>query len=306
MIRRLEVQSDLLFTKLPALNIPLPKLETKNASHKTKIYVLPSDDEIERCLERANVRDIRSAIDDASSFGIHVDPSDIQTTSIPVSKLNSDIDTENYNSDDEDELEKDDLQNQDDNDQDVSFHREVEEILKANEESTKETSYVTMVDHTGVMKSVRKSTVVWLMSEGGRKISSDRLKRVQETTQALNQSLPDAAPLDTESKIKCMVQRKNHIKIGEWCFFKYEGMKNSRPVDTDIICLGLILAFKYVNGKSEREKSYKGEVVYLDDESIENTEALASWYQINDTARFVPVETENHRFLKIKYTLHLL
>lgn len=134
MIGRLEVQSDLLYTKLPALGIPLPKLESKNASQKTKIYALPSDDEIERCIERAK----RSAMDDASNFGIHTDQSDIQAPAIPIAKLNSDIDIEN-NSDDENDLDES-HQNEDDDDQSVSFHHEVEEMLDSKEESI----YVTM------------------------------------------------------------------------------------------------------------------------------------------------------------------
>lgn len=141
------------------------------------------------------------------------------------------------------------------------------------------------------------------MSDGSKKISSDRLRRVQETTQTsdtFKHSLQGSAIVDTENLTECMVTKTNRVKVGEWCFFKYEGINNSEMVGKDVICIGLILAFKYVNGRSEKEKWYKGDIVYLDNEAVNNLEALASWYQINDSARFVSVENENHGFLNIK------
>lgn len=99
MIGRLEVQNDLLYTKLPSLDIQLPRLESKEASLRNKIYALPADEDIERCLERAK----RSSINDALKFGISVDSTEIETSVIPVAKLNSLIEMSDDLADDSDD-----------------------------------------------------------------------------------------------------------------------------------------------------------------------------------------------------------
>lgn len=98
----------------------------------------------------------------------------------------------------------------------------------------------------------------------------------------------------------CKVVATKCISVGEWCFFKYNGTNNPGIDDNQIICLGVILAFKFTHGKSEKEKCFKGNTVSLGDfNSPNDLEALSSWYQINDTARFIPTEKENHRFLSL-------
>lgn len=81
MIRRYEVQNEIAYTKLSKLNIKLPKLEKCRSS--TKIYELPTEDEITQCLKRAK----RFALDDADNFKMHIDPKDIDTCDIPFPKL---------------------------------------------------------------------------------------------------------------------------------------------------------------------------------------------------------------------------
>lgn len=78
MVRRLEVQNDIMYTKLPNVNLPKvtkPRLQTK-------VYALPSEEEIDRCLKRAK----RFALDDAAQFGMQINSDDIDTCDSVIPK----------------------------------------------------------------------------------------------------------------------------------------------------------------------------------------------------------------------------
>lgn len=99
MVKRIEVQNEILYSKLPQ-DIRLPKLERKRQT--TKIYALPTEEEINECIERAK----RFALKDATQFGMHVDSDDIDICEISIPKR---LKTKNeiYNSEDESEEEDD-------------------------------------------------------------------------------------------------------------------------------------------------------------------------------------------------------
>ncbi|XP_031620752.1 uncharacterized protein LOC116339177 [Contarinia nasturtii] len=299
MIGRLEVQNDLLYTKLSALNIPLPKLESKATMAKTKIYDLPSDSDIERSLERAK----RSAIDDASKFGIIIDPVKIKVPGVRISRNFHDVELNDYGSDDEDEeveYEVEVNENVNDNgqhnrlDDDEEEEQQQEEQIVQDDDNQR--AYVAIIDNSGQKKHIRKSTIVWSLSDGAKKISSDRLVRVQQATNAIqfyqNRNLENS--LNSNDKI-CVSQ---YITIGDWCFFKYKGTSD----ENELICIGSILGFRLANGNSEKEKIYKGDLVDLaKTPSLKNNlQLLSSWYFVNDNARLVPVKSENHSFLHME------
>lgn len=102
MTRRLEVQNDILYNKLP--NVKLPKLE--KSKKKTKIYALPSEDEIIQCLNRAK----RFAIENASKFGMYVDTNEIDEHELTISKrlINEEDDVVDENDDIESNIEYND------------------------------------------------------------------------------------------------------------------------------------------------------------------------------------------------------
>lgn len=64
---------------------------------------------------------------------------------------------------------------------------------------------------------MRKSEYVWHLTEGTKKISSDRTIRVQDTSRdtQVQRDIHDSTSLSKKS-----VNVFHHIKIGDWCFFK--------------------------------------------------------------------------------------
>lgn len=281
MTRRYEVQNDIIYNKLP--NIKLPKLE--RSKQTTKIYSLPSEDEIVNCLNRAK----RFALEDALRFGININQHEIDecNSNIPKNLVNEELDEEV--SDEEDDIDL--LENVDVE----SLCPDEDDLELVENEETLPHWCLKIKDHRNPNKevSMRKSTFVWNLTEGTKRISGDRLIRVQ------NSSF-EYATKSSQCESSTVLKKVNviqSIRIGDWCFFKHD-------TDDNKICIGLVLAFKFVHGKNAKEKRYNGDFVDLKEykEKMPNNKrvaALSSWYFINGRGHLIPVKNENHFFIEI-------
>lgn len=284
MIRRIECQNDILYNKLANLNIELPKLKSKSSEEKTKMYPLPSNEEIEESLERAK----RKAIFDAAKFEMHVDEADIDTWELP--NKNVDVDDLSYEEDEFNENEEiiyyDNDENASENDDDFE-----DDNACLMDESDESKNWVIVVEN-GVEKSIRKGTLVWLLSESREKLSKDRLTRVQASKTS---TIVDQNQRSEKFNEQIVIQSK-YINLFEWCVFKTDGEENPG------ICFGLLLTFVYAEGKREIDKRFKYDTVNLEERPYlaEQVEALSSWYFMNDNGSLVPTKVENHYFLSLK------
>lgn len=152
MIGRIEVQNDITYFKLADTGVTFPSSHKK--AKKTQIFELPTDPEIEKILEQAK----QAAIHDANRF--EMDPNDID-----VYQLQSNISID----------ENDDENIYDDDDVSSSMITESLDI----EESDQRSNLTSVIDENGDERVVRKSTLVWMLTEPGAKLSKDRLRRVQ-------------------------------------------------------------------------------------------------------------------------------
>lgn len=180
MMGRIEALNDIQHFKLKDTGVIIPKFEMERK--KTEIYPLPLEQEISKSLNRAKIH----AINDASEFGMSLDETILENYELPY-KMNNNIDIDT-DTDTEPEFDLDmdnsaynEIVNEFEhscfvNGQEIS---EVEEIIEADNEDKK---FVEIVCENGTIKKVRKSSLVWILSEKGSKISNDRLKRVQTMT----------------------------------------------------------------------------------------------------------------------------
>lgn len=286
MNRRLEVQNDILYTKLP--NVKLPKLEKSRET--TKIYALPSEEEITQCLSRAK----RFAIDDASKFGVQIASHEIDDYELTIPKKLVNEEDEEFENDNEcnDDFEQDNFMTCEPVDDELEFPENNE---------TLQHGFLHIEDPKNPNKKMvmRKSTFVWHLTEGSKKMSSDRLIRVQNTT-VTKSDQQTAANSDSHELTPVSAKKINIfqlIKIGDWCVFKSD--------TSDLICIGSILAFKFAKGRTANEKRYKGDLVDLEEyqkrtQKAKELEVLSSWYFINNNGHFIPVKNENHFFIKIE------
>lgn len=280
MVRRVEVQNEIAYTKLP--NVNLPKVEKPRTT--TKIYALPNEDEIDQCLNRAK----RFALDDALKFGMQIDSDDVEMCGLNIpKKLVSDVAKNEYLDDDDDDMLYDDV----DDDHDVDDN---DDICMMDSEHNTKTSYLTVQDPKNPEEEMllRKSTLVWSLTEGRKKISSDRLIRVKNGQSKNNQVFEEPA-----STSNLPIKVSHLIKVGDWCFFKY-----NEPNINEMFCLGVVLAFKFNKGQTAKEKKYNGDFVDLKENPshAEELDVLSSWYFVNNRAQLVPTKIANHHFIQLK------
>lgn len=164
MIGRIEVQNDIAYFKLADVDVLFPLSHKK--SNKTKIYDLPSDEEIDSMLERAKLE----AIEDAQKFGIEQCSVDALESSLFLSVDQNECDDEVDNDEGDNDLDGD-FQNV----PDVPFDDEEDNDNQLEADS----AFTTVTDEDGQQRVIRKSTFVWLLTEPGSVVSKDRLRRVQ-------------------------------------------------------------------------------------------------------------------------------
>lgn len=112
----------------------------------------------------------------------------------------------------------------------------------SNHETTESSSFVSVADINGE-KILRKSTLIWSLSNSRNKLSSDRMRRVQSRPARRQLEFVDIS-LGTQ-----LVNRNSEIKIGDWCLFRnvFEG--------DYAWLLGNIISFRYMNAKTKKTKA---------------------------------------------------
>lgn len=162
MIGRVETQHDIAYFKLKETPIKFPHMRTD----KTKIYKLPTDEEIIEIIAKAK----QEALKDAELLEMSCPNSkDIDEYHFEAPKIFSDILCSDDENSDEEGMKEDEWNDGDMNDGITG--RTNEEICS---------SYVVILDESGVERVVRKSTYLWMLTEQYEKLSNDRIKRFQK------------------------------------------------------------------------------------------------------------------------------
>lgn len=138
--------NDIAYTKFTASEVDFPHIR----KNKTTSYELPSDDQINTVMNEAKAE----AIEEANKFGMTC-TGQIDEFSI-FSKVNFD------NDDDEQEDVFDDIEN---------------EMEMRDPDDDSFSAFVLIKDENGVERKVRKSTLIWMLTEPSQFLSKDRLSR---------------------------------------------------------------------------------------------------------------------------------
>lgn len=156
MIGRVELQNNIAYFHLAYDTVSFPINHKR--SHTTRLYDLPSDIEVKATLEKAK----EIAVDDALFFGMSPDNFEEFTFQ---SKVNMD---KQYKTDSANIL-------LDDGDLDDAEQTDLDD------DNIEEGAFTTIVDENGEEILIRKSTLVWMLTEPSAVISKDRLRRVRVT-----------------------------------------------------------------------------------------------------------------------------
>lgn len=149
----------------------------------------------------------------------------------------------------------------------------IDEILY--EDIDQKKAFIVVTDSSGQRQLLKKSTLVWLLTEENERVSSDRLIRVQNHPKPKpTQNYLTGNYLASNNKIHV----SENIKVDDWC------------------------AFKYARGRIAKDKIYKNHCVNLIDTHLaKELDVLSTWYLLNDRGNLVPVRPGVHTS-NIKYT----
>lgn len=262
LIGRVELMNDIMCFKLADADIFFPRNPLKRSSENQ--FDLPSDSDIERTISRA----LAAAVEDAKKFGINVNQDDVSECALKnvPSVVNQDA--------------------QDSNDTFVDLGIACDDKLieyensrnysEGNESPDEDSSFVNVVGSKG-SKPIRKAKLIWSLSDSKEKLSSDRLRRVRGSSTKKNPRRQ--LEFVDVSVTNQPVYQVNEIKIGDWCVFKNVSEKNENR-----FLLGNIISFRYVDGKTRKDKIYCYDFapVKLNSEKKKSREieTLASWYEM--------------------------
>lgn len=270
MISRIELQNDIAFFKLRELAI-LPRIN--NRADKHTIFELPKDEEMRTALKHA----LESALLDAAKLGIQVDSQQI---------LHSKISRGNIFSTQQKEQKK--INETDGSMTDFTYFRDYSKNFVADENNR----FLQVYEEDGSVKVIRKSAVVSMVSDPTKKLSKDRLKRVQLTEQDTTKKQKIKTKSTKKPSILGELCVSKEIEIGEWCLFKLNDKEEKN------IIMGQVLAFKYLNGKSQQEKKYSldSAPVHYDGPNKRGLGVLALWYRLADnlSLELLPVPSFFH------------
>lgn len=251
--------NDIMHFKLIDFDIKFPRSKL-NVSNANK-FSLPTDDEIKSIIDKAS----GEAITDAKKFGISITFKDIENCKLQDVRMSLQ-ETHALDSNIGIDLGIGSERN---------MNTECESLRDYSEENKclEENSPYIEVPGTKKRKVVAKSSIIWLLSDSKNKLSSDRLRRVQECSGNHSKKRP-ARQLDfiDVSQINQLISEANEVKIGDWCIFRIERNEENK------FFLGCILQFRYINGKTKKEKQYSLDFAPTKHATEERgVEVLASW-----------------------------
>lgn len=283
-LKRIQLQNEIVYSKQME-HVNFPRTEKKTIKITTW-DVLPSDDEIISKIEKAR----EDAIISLNKMKINFEITDLECP-IELSEESVDDLVEEADLEDErDYIDKEWTQNTDEvvvedsvyNEEICSDMDELQADLQtlsgvtgelqlknydAKRNLSETSAFATVTCQSGKNVVVRKSSIVWLLSNTKSNLSSDRLVRVQESEFGVKKRfhMENATTMASE------------IFIGEWCIFSTENK----------IVLGLVLNFLYIKGTG-RKKQYSLDYAPVQFITKDETEArgigvVATWYTWDDS-----------------------
>lgn len=271
MIARVEFMNKIIFS---SKEIVSPRVESKidGESSAESISDLPSDEDILNVMEKAR----KDALERAAYFGMNFTPVEIEKCE---ARLKNIIPT---TEDDEDSSEFD-L-----NYEESQWPRNPES--NRDESISESSALVDVVNPDGSKETMKKSTFIWTLAESTDKLSSDRRKRVQGSSDtSANRSKRFRSNIlwtDPENSKRNLV-KSNELRIGEWAIFSIDQsitVQSRQKCIMNKYLIGFVLGFRCVNKKNRRMKynsNYISTCIETDAEK-KIIEVLAMWYDCNE------------------------
>lgn len=294
-VGRIEIQNNIVHFELSDKNVSFPRVQ--NRPKKLQTYPLPSDEEIRRTLQEAQ----NTALADALKFGMAIDSNEILHCELRKGHI---------------QRQKKKKLQETVNDELIAESDFVFSNLKDYSEKNCDVDdrYVHVFGENGSIKTVLKSSLVWVLTETKGVLSNDRLRRVQGQSKIpvkrknITRKSVEISPQvpSKRSKPSLGFRVEEEIQVGHWCFFKryantLANTTEPRPAEENIV-YGAVLAFKYINGNTEKEKQYTLDFAPISTDQTANergVQVLATWYKYGQNNMLEPFSENNNFFINI-------
>lgn len=282
LIKRVEIMNDIMFFKLADFDVKFPRNKVNKSNLST--FNLPSDKEIKDCIESA----MSIALEDASKFGTCISFTEINKCMLRDNNMDSKMNPENVA--EFIDLELDRLHN-----------NPIEcQILKTFDIETENLNEKSVFVEVGT-KTVRKSSLMWLLTESKQKLSSDRLQRVQSNSQTSLKKKSVRRKLefvDVSRKVN-VTMKMTEIQIGDWCIFN--NIPSNLPTDETEFIFGNILSFRYIKGRTHKDKQFSLDFAPISHKNNQRgVEVFATWYRIDCNANLCMIRENDCFHIDIK------
>lgn len=301
MISRLELQNEIVHFKLADIGIEFPRIANKK--EKFKFYPLPSDQEIDNAIKDAK----NDALHEALKFGIEMHANKITKCELP--NINVDFDEfdsyESFSESDEFNFEMDQTDPFNFDEEDTVLSGILEQKLCLNEYSgddlniDEKSRFTKITDENGDTKIVRKSSLVWLLSNSNKeKLSNDRLHRVQNKPGNGHRQLNSKSKIPTYGTGR-LLYISDELCLGEWAFFENPIVtkRSKKNYGIENYLVGAVMGFIHSNGKTAIERQYSWNFASV---SKENIQVMATWYHLQSNGEFTAINENNSFYIPIK------
>lgn len=312
LIQRVELQSDIIFNKLDGMGIVFPRIQIENALDiAADIEIkMPSNEEIVNVVE-----DARSiALKDIIKFDINVNGAEIVQSEVKVRNILFSQDITDTDEQDDLYTESDAEDNESSNELGIDRGKEDRDDISGNPDN----KYITVCDEDGREKWVRKSSIVWVLQEPTKKLSNDRLKRVQmvssESANTTNSNKNKRARTTNQQACQQVPLNENlilnyyrELHVGQWALCWLESQDENWDINwgnisverfetlVRSIVIGVVLGFQYTNGNTKKDREYRlDSALITNDPSIKRVNILASWYKIEENGNLCSFNRNNY------------
>lgn len=295
LIERIELQYEIIYNKLSNTGIIFPRIKIDDLTDI--VFKMPANEEIATTVKRAQ----NAALDDIKKLGIKMNGDEIE---------NCDLKTIVITDDDADDQLNENMIGYESEEEDFEEIEEITDYLPdTSSEATSQSKYIRICEKDGEEKYVRKSSIVWLLSEPTKKLSNDRLKRVQMVSAEMaNKRTKRPKTVDHQGGGQDTLNEISYeLRVGQWviCWFQSEEENwdlnwadiSSVPFKELVrnIVIGAIFAFRYTDGKTTKEKQCSLDTVLVtNDSSIKKVDILSTWYKVNENGELYSFDNNNY------------
>lgn len=291
MIGRIDMQNDIAYSEI-FKQIVLPRIQNRPEKHK--LFTLPSNSELQTTLDEA----CKTALIDASEFGINVTTHDISFCEL--SKGNMNIEPVLKHVGNTDSMLNSELI---DSDVDVvetldcTYFRDYSDEIG---EIDGNSPFVNVFHKDGTEKKIKKGALVWRVTQSTKPLSKDRTLRVQaEKNSKIPKTSTDLRTIhQVDGGLCTSFHIMDRIQIGDYCIFrKNSDYSNTISVKESLenCVIGMVLAFRYINGKTKKDKQYtlNDAPIFTDSLNKRGLEVLSLWYGLNTDLSFkrLPIQS---------------